>query len=444
MGRWESVNNKYLLDVLGDDPLAAKQSVAMYLDPVAKCIEWHTNGHIIRLRPDLPSAIVSGPFQTSFGYEWNLAGGLVFGVGDVSLTKRAGILDQWGLQGVQIYYIVPVGQIPQTPIVKIEKIDILDGMIDSLTLSPQGVLSAEDIAAGGSRPDPWVDNSMPLFWKNKQHNNSSDNHSNYMTGKILHEAPPLAHPLVCDNLQAGSTANRSFSAANGSETTGWYEVLSGGFQKAYNLQDLIDRRGVGTHYAFAATLGWTTIGASQQTANVNRLWFMGDAANENGWTATEDGTVDTFSVLAWGQQDFTAFAWTRALYIATGGPPDPTATLIANSESSIAPTRFTFATGLNEYDYTGAKPTFLSGDKILLVVHDENIFTDVSYDTVSPGADWLTNDYAYGSALPTPYNLADAITNLARRVGVYISYTPAGAAGKIPQIMHHRQNQRSR
>ena len=431
MNRWENIGGKYLLNALGANPLAASQSVAMYLDPVAKCIEWHTNGHVIRLRPDLPSAIVSGPFATSFGYEWNLAGGLVFGVGDVSLTKRAGKLDTWGLEGVQVYYIVPVGQIPNTPTINIEKIDILDGMIEQLDLRPQGVLSAEEIAEGFTRDGPWVNNSLAIAWQNKRCNNSADNHGNYMSGKVLHKAAPLAHPLVCADLQAGNSANRSFGAANGSETTGWWDVLPGGMQKAFNRQDLEDNRGIGTHYAFAATLGYTTIGASNGSTGFGTFGW--------GWwhyPATEDGTVDSLVV---GTNIAGVFAGAHAgVYQGTATPADA---LVTNGDSgNIASTHI--GSNLQQFDFSGTKPLIVSGNDYVPVVRPvtDHSAAVLKYDASSPQNYRISTTLA--APLPATYG-SPAATRANRESTAYFIYTPAGGGGGIiPQIMHHRRMMR--
>lgn len=427
MNRWESMGDKYLLNALGADPYAASQSVAMYLDPVAKCIEWHTNGHVIRMRPDLPSAIVSGPFATSFGYEWNLAGGLVFGIGDASLTKRAGILDSWGIEGMQIYYIVPVGQIPDTPTIKIEKIDILDGMIDQLSLAPQGLLSAEETADGNTRTAPWVDESMVLSWANKSNNRAGDNHSNYMASKLLHKAPPLAHPLVCADLQAGNTSNRSFGAAGGSETRGWYEVLPGGFQKAYDRQTLADRRGVGTHYAFAATLGYTTLGGSNFGSNGR--WQGGGA-----WLATEAGTITSLTVAIAGTVD----AMRLGIYTDTDTNMAGAA-LVHDSgliEDPIAdPAAPWYTVALSKPQVSGQY--YFNGN--LQVFDDEQIYYDSGI--TGPWTIWRQASLSALAPLPNPSAAVAVSSNI--KVSGYHTYS-AGGGGIIPQIMHNRQLQRRR
>jgi hypothetical protein len=268
------------LDSVTADPTAAWQGNQFDFDIANNILDLQLcNSTHLRFEPVLPAAIVSGPVATLYGWEWMLANGWVFGIGDAQGTKIEGLLDSFGLAGMQIYFIVPIADIPLNGDFRVERLREMDGTWGNYQFTDQC-----ECPVDSKRVFPWVDHSLAGYFADKRNVNSADPNGRFMSGKFLHEPPPLAYPFkVTGPLVAGTMANRA-KAGGGSETIGRWGLLSDGKEKVFDCATTHGNMGNGTHVAFAATLGNTTMGLTGQ-GNLNFL-----LANGNN-TAPEAGTI---------------------------------------------------------------------------------------------------------------------------------------------------------
>jgi hypothetical protein len=276
---WTDIGNKIRLDAVTNDPTAAWQGNVMDFDPATLILDYTLcNSTHLRFQPVLPAAITSGPHDTLVGKEWLLSNGWVFGIADTQGFKLPGILTDYVAPGLQFYFIVPVGDVPASGTFKIEELQVLDGVFGNYTWPDQGVLSAEDIAGGSSRPDHGNHNLM--VYSQHRNVNSADPNGRWMTGKALELKAPLSYGLNISNLQTGTFTGRT--QIPGSEVVGSWDVLASGIKKGYNCTELHDSKGAATHFLMAATLGYTSVGQTQQNSVANYAYVFGPIAATGG------------------------------------------------------------------------------------------------------------------------------------------------------------------
>jgi hypothetical protein len=408
------------LDSVTADPTAAWQGNQFDFDIANNILDLQLcNSTHLRFEPVLPAAIVSGPVATLYGWEWMLANGWVFGVGDAQGTKIEGLLDNFGLAGMQIYFIVPVADIPLNGDFKIERLREMDGTWGNYQFSDQG-----ECPVGSERLELW-DHSLAGYFADKRNVNSADPNGRAMCGKFIHEPPPLAYPFkVTGPLTAGTMANRA-KAGGGSETRGRWGLLADGKEKVFDAATVHGNMGDGTHVAFAATLGYSSEGAT--AASFNDLWV--------GTAVEVDSSGIMESIDAYWKSNNAGLQDTRgALWNCTGTAANMTGITTAVEISAI--NRFSGggggATGLVSWPVTSALPSVGS---LVFPCWKTDFAAWVGYllDTGITGSQVKRNTIAED---PTVEPQDDDITGESLElwldnaaISVWVTYTPGGGGG---------------